>query len=108
MILRRWRGAVRAQDAQRYLAHQAETGVREYRETEGNRGALVLSRPRGELVEVETLSLWESMDAVRRFAGEDPERARFYPGDEELLAERDLHVDHFSVVSADLALELDE
>jgi heme-degrading monooxygenase HmoA len=104
MILRSWRGAVRAADAERYLAHQSKTGVRDYRETEGNRGVLVLSRAKGELVEVITLSLWESMDAVRRFAGDDPERARFYPGDDDLLVEKDLHADHWEVTEADLAL----
>ena len=102
MILRRWRGAVRAEDAERYLAHQADTGVREYRATPGNRGAIVLTRPRGELVEVETLSLWDSMDAVRAFAGPEPERARFFPGDDALLAEADRHVDHFEVAGLDL------
>jgi heme-degrading monooxygenase HmoA len=104
MILRSWRGAVRAADAERYLAHQSETGVHDYRATEGNRGVLVLSRAQGDLVEVITLSLWESMDAVRRFAGDDPGVARFYPGDDELLAEKDLHADHWEVVEADLAV----
>jgi hypothetical protein len=103
MILRSWRGAVRPADAERYLAHQSETGVRDYRDTPGNRGVLVLSRPRGELVEVITLTLWDSMGAVRRFAGDDPGRARFYPGDDDLLAEKDLHADHWEVVEADLA-----
>jgi heme-degrading monooxygenase HmoA len=103
MILRSWRGAVRPADAERYLAHQSETGVRDYRETAGNRGVLVLSRPQGELVEVITLTLWDSMDAVRRFAGDEPERARFYPGDDDLLAEKDLHADHWEVVEMDLA-----
>ena len=100
MILRTWRGAVRADDAERYLAHQAGTGVREYRETPGNVGAVVVRRDRGDRVEVVTLSFWESMDAVRGFAGPDADRARFYPGDDELLVEKDLHVDHFEVVSA--------
>ena len=103
MILRSWRGAVRPGDAERYLAHQSETGVRDYRETAGNRGVLVLSRPRGDLVEVITLTLWDSLDAVRRFAGDDHEQARFYPGDDELLAEKDLHADHWEVVEMDLA-----
>jgi heme-degrading monooxygenase HmoA len=104
MIMRTWRGAVKAKDADRYLEHQASTGVREYRETAGNMGALVLRRTRGELVEVTTVSFWTSMEAVRGFAGDDPERAKFYPGDDELLAEKDLHVDHFEVVSVDLDL----
>ena len=48
------------------------------------------------------MSFWASMDAVRAFAGNDPERARFSPGDDELLVEKDLHVEHHEVVSADL------
>ncbi|NYE37554.1 heme-degrading monooxygenase HmoA [Nocardioides cavernae] len=102
MIMRTWRGAVRPEDADRYLEHQAGTGVREYRETPGNRGAYVLRRDRDGLVEVTTVSLWESMDAIRAFAGDDPEVARFYPGDDDLLVDKDLHADHFEVVSADL------
>jgi hypothetical protein len=31
---------------------------------------------------------------VKGFAGEDPERAKFYPGDDELLVEKDVHVNH--------------
>src|SRR3954449_6522052 len=102
MILRSWRGAVRGTDADRYAEHQSATGINDYPETEGNLGVLVLSRPRGELVEFVTLSLWESMDAVKRFAGEEPEKARFYPGDDDLLAEKDLHADHFELVEADI------
>ena len=100
MIVRRWRGAVRPEDAEEYLRHQAETGVGDYRQTEGNLGVIVLSRRVGALVEVVDLSLWESIDAVKAFAGEDPGVARFYPGDDELLAERDGHADHWEVVEA--------
>lgn len=103
MILRRWRGAVRAEDAEQYLAHQAETGIAEYRSTPGNRGALALRRDRDDgLVDVETLSWWESWDAIEAFAGQDPAVAVFYPGDDELLVEKDPHVDHFEIVSSDL------
>ncbi len=94
MIMRTWRGAVRAADAERYLEHQAGTGIREYREAPGNLGAMVLTRARGDLVEVTTVSFWESMDSVRGFAGDDPEQAKFYPGDDDLLVEKDLHADH--------------
>lgn len=102
MIMRRWRGAVRSEDADAYLAHQNGTGVRDYRTTPGNRGVFVLRRPLGDLVEVVTLSLWDSMDDVRRFAGDQPEVAVFYPGDDELLVEKDLHVDHHEVTEFDL------
>jgi len=102
MIMRTWRGAVRGADEERYLEHQAATGVREYRETPGNLGVLVLRRERDDLVEVTTVSFWASMDAVRAFAGEDPGRAKFYPGDDDLLAQKDEHADHYEVVGVDL------
>jgi heme-degrading monooxygenase HmoA len=103
MILRRWRGAVRSEDAEAYLAHQGDTGVRDYRDTPGNLGVLVLRRPAADgLVEVITLSLWGSMDDVRSFAGDRPEVAVFYPGDDDLLVEKDNHVDHYEVTDADL------
>jgi heme-degrading monooxygenase HmoA len=102
MIVRTWRGAVRPADEERYLRHQADTGVREYRETPGNVGVLVLRRERDGLVEVTTVSFWESMDAVRAFAGADPGRARFYPGDDDLLAQKDEHADHYELIGADL------
>ena len=106
MIMRTWRGAVRAADAEQYLAHQAITGVREYRQTPGNAGVLVLRRTRGDLCEVTTVSFWESAEAVRRFAGEDLERAKFSPGDDELLVEKDLHVNHYEVVSTDVDVDV--
>lgn len=62
----------------------------------------MLRRPVGDLVEVVTLSLWDSMDDVLAFAGDRPEVAVFYPGDDELLAEKDAHVDHFEVTEVDL------
>lgn len=104
MIMRTWRGAVKVEDADRYLEHQGRTGIREYREMPGNRGAMVVRRSMNDLIEVTTVSFWTSMEAVRAFAGEHPEQAKFYPGDDELLAERDLHADHFEVVSWDLDL----
>ena len=100
--MRTWRGAVRTEDVERYLEHQASTGVRDYRRTPGNLGALVVRRDLCALCEVRTVSFWTSMDAVRAFAGGEPDRARFYPGDDELLVEKDLHVNHYDVVSADL------
>jgi heme-degrading monooxygenase HmoA len=106
MIMRTWRGSVRTIDAARHLEHQAGTGVREYRQTPGNLGTLVLRRDRGEMCEVTTVSFWESMEAVRRFAGDDPGQAKFYPGDDELLVEKDLHVDHYTVVTADLSASM--
>ena len=40
---------------------------------------------------------WDSLDAVKRFAGEEPEVARFYPEDDDYLIDRELTVEHHDV-----------
>lgn len=94
MIARIWRGAVRAEDAEAYREYLEGTGLREYQATPGNRGAWLLQRVEGDHCEIVALSFWESMDAVRGFAGDDPKRAVFYPEDDRFLVERDEQVTH--------------
>ena len=75
MIARSWAGATRASDADAYLDYLHATGFAEYRATPGNRGVLALRRLAGERAEFLLLTLWESEGAIRRFAGDDIERA---------------------------------
>lgn len=98
MIARIWRGATKADRADDYLEYLDRTGVSEYRATPGNRGVMVLRLTEEDRTEFTLVSLWDSMDAVRAFAGEDPERAVFYPEDDHFLVERDLDVRHHEVV----------
>ena len=97
MIARIWRGAVRASDADAYVQYVRETGIDEYEKTPGNRGAWVLSRTDGDRAEIVTLSFWGSREAIEGFAGQDIERAVFYPEDDRFLIERDLTVLHYEV-----------
>jgi heme-degrading monooxygenase HmoA len=71
VVARIWRGAVRAEDADAYVAYIEETGLREYRDTPGNRGAWLLRRTVGDRCEIVTLSHWDSLDSIRAFAGDD-------------------------------------
>lgn len=98
MIARTWRGSTAAADADAYLNYLRRTGLGAYAATAGNRGVVGLRRVRDGRAEFLLLSLWESMDSVRRFAGADPGRAVFYPEDDRFLIERDVRVDHFDVV----------
>ena len=89
MIARSWRGAVRPDDAEAYAHYIDDTGMKEYASTPGNQGAWMLQRPVGDLVEFVTFSLWDSLDAIKAFAGDDYETAVFYPEDDRYLVERD-------------------
>ena len=97
VIARTWRGWTRREDAEAYAAYIEETGIREYRATPGNRGAWILRRNDGERTEFVTLSFWDSLDAVKGFAGDDVERAVFYPEDDRFLVDREVTVRHWDV-----------
>jgi heme-degrading monooxygenase HmoA len=95
VIARTWRGWTRREDADAYLEYLRETGLKEYRQTPGNRGAWALQRDDGDRTEIITLSFWDSLDAVRAFAGDDVDRAVFYPEDDRFLVDRELTVVHY-------------
>jgi heme-degrading monooxygenase HmoA len=97
MIARTWRGWTAPEDADAYVDYLNKTGMLAYRSTPGNRGAWILRRPVGERVEFVTLSFWDSMAAVRAFAGDEPERAVFYPEDDRFLVDREVTVHHFEL-----------
>jgi aminoglycoside 6'-N-acetyltransferase len=101
MIARVWRGAVRRADGDVYADYMRETGVAAYLRTPGNRGAWMLRRDGGDRTEFVMFTLWDSLDAVKAFAGEKYERAVFYPEDERFLLERDLSASHFDVVAGE-------
>ena len=98
MIARTWRGWTAAADADDYVEYLNATGLKEYRDTPGNRGAWLLRRIEGDRAEFVTLTFWDDMEAVKRFAGEEPERAVYYPEDERFLVEREDTVTHFELI----------
>jgi heme-degrading monooxygenase HmoA len=97
VIARTWRGWTRREDADAYVAYIEETGMREYRATPGNRGAWIMRRDDGDRTEFVTLTFWDSLDAVKGFAGEEVERAVFYPEDDRFLVDRDVTVRHWDL-----------
>ena len=97
MIARVWRGATSAEDGEAYAAYIEESGTGPARELPGARGSLVLRRTVGDRTEFETIILFDSLDDVRAFAGDDLEVAVFFPEDDRYLVDRDLTVSHHEV-----------
>ena|SRR5438128_4856355 len=98
MIARIWRGVTPEAKADEYLDYLQKTGIEACRATPGNRGVTVLRRMADGRAEFLFISLWESMEAIRRFAGADVDRAVYYPEDRTFLLEMDPHVRHFEVL----------
>lgn len=97
MIARMWRGATLESSAEWYMEYMKATGVKDCRATEGNCGVMVLRRTNQGQAEFVFISLWESQDAIRRFAGDDVERAVYYPEDKQYLLALEPKVEHWQV-----------
>jgi heme-degrading monooxygenase HmoA len=97
MIARLWHGRTPRDKADSYVEYLKKTGVCDQTSIEGNRGEYVFHRIEGDIAHFIVLSLWDSWDAVRRFAGQDPEKAVYYPEDGEYLLEMPPDIEHYEV-----------
>ncbi len=101
MIARSWDGITPAAKADEYTDYVRRTGVTELAATDGNLGVYLLRREEGDRARFRVLSLWDSMEGIRRFAGDEPERARYFPEDARFLLALEPNVEHFEVVAAE-------
>lgn len=98
MIARVWRGVTNAEKADQYYDYLMRTGVKDYSQTAGNRGVQVLRRVGEGQAEFLLISFWDSFESIRRFAGEDIERAVYYPEDKDYLLTLEPKVTHYEVL----------
>jgi len=98
VIARIWAATARRDQVEPYLAHLREKTFPQLNAIEGHRGACVLTHPSGEIVDITVITLWDSVDAIRRFsAGRDPEVAVVPRDAQDLLNSWDLRAVHWDV-----------
>ncbi|HXX27909.1 MAG TPA: YciI-like protein [Terriglobales bacterium] len=98
MILRLWKARSRVEKAGVYVQYATTKVFPALAAIEGHRGAYLLRRPLDDATELIVLTLWQSMEAVRRFAGQNPEKAVVEPDARAILTSFDDSVTHFEVV----------
>lgn len=99
-IARIWRGVTLAEKAEEYLEYLMETGLKDYRAVPGNQGVQILRRTYDGKTEFLLISLWESYEAIRAFAGDDLEKSVYYSEDEAFLLEKEPRVTHYETLTA--------
>jgi len=98
MIGRLWHGWARREHADAYEALLRSHVLPGIHRVKGFHGAHLLRRDAGDEVEFVTLTLFESLEAVRAFAGEDYERAVVPAAARRLLSRFDARAVHFEVM----------
>ena len=101
MVARKWHGIVPSEKTESYHNYLLKTGLKEYALIQGNRGVFLFKRTEGDITHFDTLTFWDSITAVKRFAGEDYQKAKYYPKDKDFLLEFEELVTHYEVLEAD-------
>lgn len=95
MITRIWHGKTKSEDADSYLAYIRKTGLKDYRSTAGNISAKILQRVENDVCHFYTVTEWDSIDSIKKFAGQDYEKARYYDEDKKYLLALEEFVAHY-------------
>jgi len=98
MIARMWKGSALPEKAEDYVKHLQVSVLPELRQIDGFKGVYLMRQDSSKDVEFIVLTLWESMDAIHKFAGENAEVAVVAPAAQALFREYDSTVKHFEVV----------
>lgn len=99
MIARVWTGVVRREDADEYVGLMRTVALPDYRRIPGNRGAWCLRRDGEVDTTIQTLTFWDDLAAIRRFAGDRPEQAKYYDFDARFLLDAPETVVHYDVAA---------
>ena len=98
LIARTWGATATPEGARWYQAHFRDEVVPHVEKIAGYRGAHLMQRALdGGRVELRVISLWESLEAIRAFAGATPEVAVVKPAAQAQLATYDREVIHYEV-----------
>ena len=106
MVIREWRGRADTANKDAYARHFRERVLPELHGVPGFLGAHLSRREMNGRVEYLVLTRWQSMDAIRAFAGADVSRAVVEPGAVAALTDYDDRVGHYEVVEVVEAVEV--
>ena len=78
-----------------YLEHMRTFAIPRYRAVPGNLAAYALRRFEGDVMHIDMLTFWESLDSIKAFAGENVEKARYDDFDKDYLLEYEPTCRHY-------------
>jgi heme-degrading monooxygenase HmoA len=100
VIARMWHGITLEAKGDKYSEFLNERAIPDYRSTPGNLAVYILRRDEGDKAHFITLTFWESLDAIKGFAGDPVDRAKYYPEDRDYLLEFEPQVQHWQITGS--------
>jgi len=98
MISRNWRGTARIEEAENYVTHLRTETFPQLAQIPGFLTVSILRRATDDGIEFLIVTTWESLEAIRQFAGESAELAVVPPAVQAMMVSFDKEVIHYEVV----------
>ncbi len=98
MIARMWHGGVPTSKAEAYRQFLNQRGIPDYSSVKGNISVHIPERREGDVTHIITMTFWENMEVIKGFAGNDVEKAKYYPEDKDFLLEIEPTVIQYDIV----------
>jgi heme-degrading monooxygenase HmoA len=97
MIARIWHGKTTAANLEAYTALLKRLAIPDYSKTAGFKGLTFLRNIQNNEAHFTLITYWENMEVIKNFAGDDFEKAKYYPEDDDFLLEFEEKVQHHEV-----------
>jgi heme-degrading monooxygenase HmoA len=97
MIARIWHGKTSIANYEVYKEFLKDVAIPDYKKTQGFKGLTFLKSIQNNEGHFTLITFWENLEVIKNFAGEDFEKAKYYPEDDNFLLEFEKSVQHHEV-----------
>lgn len=96
-IMRLWHGRVPLEKADDYERFLIERAVPDYSSVKGLVKLYFTRRDDEDTAHFLLVTIWDSIESLKEFAGETPELAKYYPEDDQFLLEKERYVKLYEI-----------
>ncbi len=97
MIARIWHGKTSIANFEAYTEFLRKVAIPDYQKTTGFKSLSFLTQIKNNEGHFTLVTYWENLEVIKNFAGNDFEKAKYYPEDNNFLLEFEPYVEHFEV-----------
>ncbi|NML21885.1 antibiotic biosynthesis monooxygenase [Pseudoflavitalea sp. G-6-1-2] len=97
MIARIWHGKTNIDKLDVYTDFLKKKAIPDYQKTAGFHSLSFLRQIKDGEAHFTLITYWEDLESIKKFAGQDFEKAKYYPEDNDFLLEFEEKVQHYDV-----------
>lgn len=96
-IMRLWHGEVAIDQADEYEQFMIDRAAPDYASVDGLLKLYFQRRDEDDIAHFLLVTIWDSLESIKKFAGARPELAKYYPEDDDFLLEKEKHSSMYEI-----------